>query len=335
MRRLVIAFILATLISGFSLADTLYLRDGSVLQGTFLGYEDGQFTFRISSSGRILRFPARDVVRLVIDRQSGDERDYPSSPARGGFEAFPAFDVELKDQWVKSDIEVQRGQRVRVEASGQIYLEGRTRSTPEGLNRRDPDAPLPNDPDGALIAAIGSDPDSPAFFIGRSREFTADRDGILYFTVNHWETREARGSYRVTVSVERRSGTAPTQPMRERTFTIYADRDWTETGIEVEPGMSFEITASGTISIDRYRRVGATGDSSTRSSSSRLPLPGAGAGALIAKIRYRNGRDSNIVLVGSSNTLTAEPGEYGRLWLGINDDNFRDNSGYFAVKIRW
>src|SRR5260370_25408501 len=52
----------------------------------------------------------------------------------------------------------------------------------------------------------------------------------------------------------------------------------------------------------------------------RFPLPAAGMGALLAKIRYANGRDSNSLAVGAANTLSVEQGEYGRLWFGINDD---------------
>jgi hypothetical protein len=346
MRRVIATLVFVLLAASALQADTLYLRNGSVLQGVFLGFENGQFTFQITSgdgrgTDRILRFPARDVLRLVIDRQTGERPEsgprpgtYPPS---GGFESFPEFEVRLVDQWMRSEIRVARGQRVRVEASGQVYLDGRTPSSPDGINRRDPDAPLPDDPDGALIAAIGQDQDSPAFLIGRSREFTADRDGILYFTVNHWETRNARGSYTVRVAVERRGAAGgaggATAGRRERTFTVYGNRPWTDTGIEVEPGMNFEIVASGAIEISRNLRVDAMGDRGSRTSN--FPLPEAGAGALIAKIRYRQGSDSNILAVGTRNTLTAEPGEYGRLILGINDNYFNDNGGSFTVTIRW
>jgi hypothetical protein len=56
---------------------------------------------------------------------------------------------------------------------------------------------------------------------------------------------------------------------------------------------------------------------------------------LIGKIRYRDGRDSNFVFVGSRGEPTSEPNEYGRLFLGINDDYFRDNTGSYKVTIRW
>ncbi len=77
------------------------------------------------------------------------------------------------------------------------------------------------------------------------------------------------------------------------------------------------------------------GDPFRRGNTLRLPVPGERAGALIARIHYRQGGDSNIILVGTGNTLQVDTGEYGRLWLGINDDSFGDNKGAFTVRVRW
>jgi hypothetical protein len=58
-------------------------------------------------------------------------------------------------------------------------------------------------------------------------------------------------------------------------------------------------------------------------------------GALIGKIRYRDGRESRISLIGSDRRLNIDPRESGRLFLGINDDYLRDNGGAFIVRVRW
>jgi hypothetical protein len=249
--------------------------------------------------------------------------------------------VRLEDQWHRSQIQVARGQRVRIDASGTIYLEGRTSTGPEGLQgRRDPDAPMPQQTDGALVAAIGKDADSPPIFIGRSREFTADRDGVLYFTVNHWETRDARGAFRVNVAVNRSGGgetgggPRPGQG-REKTIIVYANQSWIDTGIDVEPNMTFTIMAEGSIEIGNGYSSNPDGNRNAKASTSIYPMNGEGVGALIGKIRFRSGRDSNIVFIGSRGGLESEPNEYGRLSLGINDDYFQDNKGAFTVRIRW
>lgn len=348
MRKILVVFGLLVCLFGSALADTLYLKNGSVLKGRFIGFENNQFVFELDN-GRRLNFRPAEVTRLVIEREP-DRRDdrYPVPPRGGsggsgntgggntgtGWEPLPAFDVRLEEKWYRTSLEVRRGQRIRVEASGTIYLDGRTQSGPDGVNRRDQDAPLPDENDGALIAAIGQDPNSPPILIGRSREFVADADGPLYFTVNHWETRDARGQYRVNVSVDRNSGSRPTQG-REKTITISATQPWTDTGIDVEPGMTFEFLADGEIEIGNRRRAGADGDRDAQVSGSRYPIQDEGVGALIAKIRYRDGRDSNFVFIGDRGNAQVDQGEYGRLFLGINDDYFRDNNGSFRVTIRW
>ncbi len=347
--------ILIVLMAGAALADVLYLRNGSVLRGTFVGYENGKFIFE--TGGNRLEFTPNQVSRLVIERNDTvgpapdrndrfPRRDPDTRPSPGGgWESFPVFDVRLEDQWFRSPIQVVRGQRVRVDATGTVTLEGRTQTGPEGLQgRRDPDSPLPTQNDGALIAAIGQDQNSPAILIGRSREFTADRDGTLYFTVNHWETRDARGAFRVNVSTERGAGSGgagsggggsvPTQG-REKTVTVQASQPWTDTGIDVQPNMTLEIIADGTIDLGNRARSGPDGNRNANVRTSSYPMNDQGVGALIGKIRYRDGRDSNYVFIGSRGTPTTEQNESGRFFLGINDDFFRDNNGSYRVTIRW
>jgi hypothetical protein len=357
--KILTTIILATLLVSVALADTLTLKNGSVLKGTFVGFENGQFIFKITSGdnrnqGRTLRFPANEVAKLALDNDGLDPNDprndgYPrrdpggstGGGSTGGWVAYPQVAVRLEDQWIRSNINLLRGQRVRVEATGTIQLDGRTSTGPEGLrNRSDRDAPEPDEPDGILLAGVGQDANSPSIVIGRSREFTADRDGMLYFTVNHGDTRNARGAFQVKVQVEQSTtgggGTGGGTPRgQERSFTVYANQPWLDTGIEVEPGMTFEITAEGTIEILNGRRTGPEGDRNAQASGSRYPVQDAGVGALLTRIRYRDGRESNILVVGRQGSATVEQGEYGRLLLGVNDDYFRDNSGSFTVRVRW
>lgn len=204
---------------------------------------------------------------------------------------------------------------------------------------------MPDANDGALIAAIGQDANSPPVYIGRGVEFVAESDGLLYFTVNHWETANARGAFRVTVSVDRNyrgdvgdnTGTVGGRPSqgKEKTVLVYANQQWTDTGIDVEPNMTFQITAEGEVEIGNRNYARPEGNQNAKVRGSTYPMPEAGVGALIGKIRYRDGRDSNLVLVGAQGSPASEAGEYGRLFLGINDDYIRDNKGSFKVVIRW
>jgi hypothetical protein len=222
MQRIFLCIVLAVVVSGAVQADTLFLRNGSTLQGNFLRFENDQFVFQLSTGGdrdrgRVLRFPSKEVLRLVTDRDADGtlSKTNPTvrPPAAGTFETQPNVDVRLANDWVNSNIAVVTGQRIRIEATGTVRLEGRDNSSPSGINRRDPNAPLPDDNAGALVASIGNDLNSPIMLIGRAKEFVADRDGVLYFTVNYWETSNSSGSYQVRVQTERRAGVTTRPPV--------------------------------------------------------------------------------------------------------------------------
>ena len=341
------------LVAGTALADTLYLKNGSVLNGTFIGFEDGQFIMEIAA-GNQAKFAAARVSRLEIDRESRrrsrseegtrrESRGTPSQTSAGaaGWVSAQPFDVRLEDQWARSQIEVSKGQRVRVEASGAVVLGNRVSVTPAGLNgRRDPNSLMPNENDGALIAVIGEAYDAPPILIGASREFVADRDGMLYFTVNHMATSNAQGAFRVNVSVSRRAdqsaGTSAGQTQgREKILLVSGAQAWTDTGVDVGPNSTIDITAEGQITIGANTRIGPDGSQSDKASTSTYPIQRAGVGAVIARIRFANGRDSNLLLIGSRNQVSTRSNESGRLFIGVNDDYFNDNGGTFRVTIRW
>lgn len=349
MRKIMVSLVLVVSMASAVQADTLYLKNGSVLKGIFIGFENGEFIIEITDGNQV-KFTAARVLRLEIDRSTTgrrlrrDSSDTTSSTGTGSerwVNAAP-FEVRLEDQWARSQVQVSRGQRVRVEASGTVTLENRVTVTPAGLRgKRDSDSPMPNEDDGALIAAIGEDFDSPSIFIGSSREFVADRDGILYFTVNHLRRSNPGGAFRVNVSVDRSAGSSTgrlsgqMQEGSEKTVTVPANQAWTDTGIDLEANTTVKIVAEGQIVISPNRRTGPDGDRSANASTVRYPIQGEGVGAVIAKIRSPTGRDSTFLFIGSRSQISTESNNYGRLFIGINDDYFRDNSGSYHVTIRW
>ena len=59
---------------------------------------------------------------------------------------------------------------------------------------------MPDQPTGALIGVISSDNDD-FIFIGRSGEFTATRDGLLFLSVNEGQLSDNVGSFKAVVEV--------------------------------------------------------------------------------------------------------------------------------------
>jgi len=340
-KKIIPLLLLAVCAAGAAFSDTLHLRTGGEIEGTFVGYENNEFVFELAD-GTETRYRANRVSKVTIDRSrsrfpwgegdQGLQRRAVPQPERS------TVNVPLDEKWVRSPISVRRGDEVRVEASGTVRLDGRTSTGPEGLgNRRDPNAPMPRENDGALIASIGLGFGASTFPIGRERTFVADRDGILHFTVNHGNKANTSGAFRVDISVGRQqeAAGAGSRQWREKTITIPASEAWTDTGIDLRPNMTLEISAEGQIRTGLTVVSGPDGNLPGRGSSVRYPVQDQGVGALIAKIRAGNGRESNPRYIGSSLRTTTGPNDTGRLYLGINDNNVRDNSGSFQVKIRY
>lgn len=364
MKKLILALIIVMAAASLAAADTIYLHDGRTVRGTLLGFVNGRFVVRVDPrystlpsattdpnvarnrtyEGEIQYFRPNEVDRIEIDGRSLEDMRFETRTA----------EVTLGPNWVDTGIDLRRGERVRVNASGTIVV-GRTRITPDGLPRTDPTAPLANANEGELIGAIGDDSRAPIVEIGSSREFVADRDGRLYLTANRGSYTDARGSFTAQIRRERdlsaldeqdtfrRNPTGrprPRQPdqraTQEVTINVPGTSRGTDTGIDVRAGDQITFEASGTVIAGR--RIGEVGPEGAATSGlgaiiGTRPVPTAGAGALIGYMRLPNGQLSSAVLIGRQLTLTVPVD--GRLILAINDDNYGDNGGSFSVKIKY
>lgn len=216
MKKLVLVLLIVLGSVSIAAADTIYLRGGTTLRGNVLGFINGRFAIQLTangtlpanpnnrnpastntgiarpvSAGEVVFLRPRDIEKIEIDGRSLDDARYQTR----------TVDVSLGSNWIDSGVDVNRGQRVRVDASGTIYA-GRMRITPAGLSTTDPNSPLPRAAEGELIGVIGNDYDSPIIEIGTGREFVADRDGRLYLTVNRGNYTDARGAFNARIRTD-------------------------------------------------------------------------------------------------------------------------------------
>lgn len=212
MKKLVLALFITLASVSLVSADTIYLRGGTTLRGTVLGFINGRFAIQLTaaatlpanpnnrsqantprtvSAGDVIFLRPRDIDKIELEGRSLDDARYQSR----------TVDVSLGANWIDSGIDLKRGERVRVDATGTIYA-GRTRITPAGLSTTDPNAPLPRAAEGALIGVIGNDYDSPVIELGASREFAAERNGRLYLTANRSSYNDARGVFKAQIRKE-------------------------------------------------------------------------------------------------------------------------------------
>lgn len=103
--------------------------------------------------------------------------------------------------WTSTEIRVQRGQRIVINASGEVHLGDNQRSGPEGRrDLADPRKPVPNQPTGGLLAVIGDDNDD-FQFVGDSTEFPAPHSGIIFLLINERTPQDNSGSYVARVRI--------------------------------------------------------------------------------------------------------------------------------------
>jgi hypothetical protein len=115
--------------------------------------------------------------------------------------------------------------------------------------------------------------------------------------------------------------------MRERHVNVTARDPWTDTGVDIRPGQTFYVTSDGQIRWGRERRDGPAGERNSPYNAGR-PLPDRPGAALLARI------GDDLMFVGSqAGPFRVRSG--GRLYLGINDDVFEDNTGAFRVTVSY
>lgn len=126
----------------------------------------------------------------------------PPSPTRDN-----VFNITVPASacWMNSGVNVLTGQTVTIKASGIVN----TWSGNE-ISNGDPNG-QPQNTCGAIEcpmqgakygALIGRLEDLKPFLVGTDAEFTATKDGQLYFTVNDWECGDNSGEFELNIVVE-------------------------------------------------------------------------------------------------------------------------------------
>jgi hypothetical protein len=184
-------------------ADTLYLRDGSRLQGQLIAVRAGTIEFeerRGFFSSRTVRVDRDEVERIDFDR-SGSGRGSDGGGSAGG--RPPGMRerqvmVSATEPWTDTGVDLRPGQEIYLQATGQVRWGRDRRDGPAG-ERNSPfnqARPMPSRPAAALIGRIGDD----VFFIGDETDAIRVRSrGRLHLGINDEYLTDNSGSFRVTV----------------------------------------------------------------------------------------------------------------------------------------
>lgn len=249
--RPVIVFALVLGVSLPILADTIRLKDGSVIRGQIVSFKNEQFTILVGAGARgrksritvymedvdSIEFDSAGNTSAAIDDNSGNTSQPSYQPpyqppvntqptntqpsyqppttstqtntptTSSSNPTFFQINVRVRadnssNGWTNSGLVVRRGQRLRISASGRVSLGNNRSATPDGLpNIADRDKLMRNQPTGGLIAVIGDDNDD-FIFVGRGRDFVAQRDGVLFLGVNEGNLSDNSGMFDVVIEAE-------------------------------------------------------------------------------------------------------------------------------------
>ncbi len=115
---------------------------------------------------------------------------------------------------------------------------------------------------------------------------------------------------------------------RDRMITVRARQAWTDTGIDVKTGDVVRFLAEGTVVRGAGQEDGPGGEINSPIND-RRPVPGRPAGALIGRIGTS---PSDVFFIGDDRG-SFRVRSSGRLYLGVNDHYYGDNSGSFEVRV--
>jgi len=110
-------------------------------------------------------------------------------------------------------------------------------------------------------------------------------------------------------------------------ITVPGNQPWTDSGIAVARGERLQFGGSGDISVGTNLSSGVGGNPAATLRTGRYQVANAPVGALIGRVG--NGRP--FLIGGNTQAITMTAG--GQLMLGVNDDNFADNTGNYSVTI--
>lgn len=225
------ASILVLAMSAVAFADTIRLKDGSIIKGKIVSFGSGKFIVAMGdgSRRRELTFLASEVESIQFDTQTASSASPvnqnasyqpPAEPAKvvssAPIKTAPSTsDKKMKpiewrvkvladntaNGWTNTGWVVKKGQRIRISGDGTVSLGKGKSSPPAGVpSIADEQKLLKNVATGALVAVIGDD-NNDFIYVGAEREFVATRDGALFLGINEGNLDDNSGAFSVTIQI--------------------------------------------------------------------------------------------------------------------------------------
>ena len=188
-------------------ADTLYLRDGTRIQGELIAIRNGQVEFeerRGFGGGRTVRFDRDEVDRIDFENRRFGNNTNANNSNNNLAEGRPSgmrerqTIVSSDTAWNDTGVDVRAGQTIYFEAQGRVRWGRDRQDGPAGERNSpaNPNRPMGNRNAAALIGKIGND----MFFIGdETGPIRVRTSGRLELGVNDDVLTDNSGNFRVVV----------------------------------------------------------------------------------------------------------------------------------------
>ena len=300
--RVIGSAMLILTMSALTFADTIRLKDGSIIKGKITSFGGGEFTVAIGQGARRreMRFAVDEIESIVFDEV----------PRRSV--------VTASDRIVDDSPPTRADNSTRIASNQPVYTppasstQKTTTSVPKSnttVPRTTTSVPKTSSPRQTNPAVKTTDPTirttEPT---GRPTDSTA--------------TNTAKKPAPVKPSP---IGSKPVQ-LAVKVLADNTANGWTNSGWVVKKGQKIRISGTGEVSIGRGKTATPSGLYDLKDDTKLLKsVPTA---ALIAVI----GDDNNdFIYIGAEREFTAE--RDGSLFLGLNEGNLDDNAGSYDVKI--
>jgi hypothetical protein len=235
------ASVLIVSLTVVAFADTIRLKDGSIIKGRITAFSGGKFTVVMGEGSRRkeLTFFANEIESIVFDEPTAKpqlttptgtmvSKQYEpiinSKPARVVMTSStkgPAtsennnqtqtmkpvsWNVKVladntANGWTNSGWVVKKGQRIRITGDGKVSLGKNKTSSPAGEPDIEDAQKLLKNVATGALIAVIGDDNNDFIYIGSEREFTATRDGALFLGINEGYLDDNTGSYEVKVEI--------------------------------------------------------------------------------------------------------------------------------------
>lgn len=234
--RVACALCLISTMTVLTFADTIRLKDGSIIKGKIVSFGDGKFIVLVGQ--RQMNFSAKDVESISFDAENAPvmnvktSNTVPTQPNKNStvitvgqnnksadtpkplpktnstVNVVKPIEINVKvladntaNGWTNSGWVVRKGQKIRISGTGRVSLGSGRYTTAGGIaSLSDKDKLMQQESTGGLIAVVG-DNNNDFIFIGDSREFTATHDGALFLGVNEGNLDDNSGAFDVKVEI--------------------------------------------------------------------------------------------------------------------------------------